>query len=199
MIKREIKHVVSGVTEYTITILLDAKAKDFGFFDTFSGGTITPITGTSFNVITGTSSSRLYEIRKYTTTGSLSDLYFTITGSTNDGLDLANTITGITASTYAYRIGGINYVDQIVGSATTTTFTCKSLGLNDPNNFDNTTIIKDESKENIINNPFIESDVFIIRQEIPVFERSIRLRGVSTLNDILVYAGGNYFKIFNNT
>ena len=50
----------------------------------------------------------------------------------------------------------------------------------------------------MIDNPFINSDVFIIRQELPVFEKSIRLRGISSLNDIITYAGGNYFTIYNN-
>lgn len=149
--------------------------------------------------VTGTSSSRLDELKKYSVTGSLSDLYFTSNVSTVDGVNTTLTITGVTASTYVYYIGGITYKDVFINTGTTTTFSCQSLGLDDPNNFDNHPYIKVEAKQNLVENPFINSDVFIIRQEIPVFENSIRLRGVSSLNDVLTYAGGNYFTIYNNT
>lgn len=198
MIKKQIEFIPSGITAYNFNILLDAKAIDWGFFDTYTGATNSPITGNTIHVITGTSSSRLYELRKYTVSGSLSDLYFISTGSTNDGLNIALTVTGVTASTYTYYLGGITYADQTIGTGTTTMFFYVSTG-SSLVDYDNKPIIKMPSKENLIENPFINSDVFIIRQEIPVFEKSVRLRSVSGINDILTYAGGNYFKVFNNT
>lgn len=201
MIKKTIEFVPTGTTGFTgynFDISLSVEDLDFGCFDSYTGVTSSPITGTS-NTITGTSSSRLSELRKYTVSGTLSDLYFVSTGSTSDGLILSSCVTGTTASTYVYLIGGISYMDVIIGSATTTTFSCTTSGLTDPNNFTNYPIIKLDSKENMVLNPFIQSDVFIIRQEIPVFEPCMRLRGVGGLNDVLTYAGGNYFTIINNT
>lgn len=197
LLKKVIQHVTGTTAVYNIKIGLTTRSKDLGWFDTYDGvNTVLP--QVSFPV-TGTSTSRLSELRKYTVSGTVSDLYFTSTGSTHDGVNISLTNSGVTASTYVYYLGGITYKDVIIGSASTTTFLYQSLGLTDPNNFDNKPYIKLESKENVVENPFINSDVFIIRQEIPVFEKSIRLRGVNSLNDIIAYAGGNYFTIYNNT
>lgn len=145
--------------------------------------------------ITGTSSSRLIELRKYTVSGTTSDMYFTSTTTANDGVNISLS----SGTTYVYYLGGITYKDQFIGTAFTTTFLYTSLGLADPNNFINEPYIKLESKQNVVENPFINSDVFIIRQELPVFEKSLRLRSTSRLNDVITYAGGNYFTIYNNT
>lgn len=203
MIKKTIPIITGGTTgatgSFNFNISLVARSIDLGFFDTYTGATNSPLSGyTGTTLITGTSSSRLYEIRKYTVSGTLSDLYFTSTGATADGLNVSLSSTGVTASTYVYYLGGIIYTDQLSGTGITTTFIYISTGLSFTN-FENKPIIKIESKENLVDNPFINSDVFIIRQELPVFEKSIRLRSVSTLNDVLTYAGGNYFKVFNNT
>lgn len=146
--------------------------------------------------VTGTSSTRLVELKKYTSTGTLSDRYFTSTSSTTDGVNVSLTVE---PTKYVYYIGGITYMDSIVGTATTTTFTFQSLGLDDPNNFEDKPIIMIESKQGMLEEPVIESDVFITRQEIPVFESSIRLRAINNLNQVSQYAGGNYFKIYENT
>jgi hypothetical protein len=146
--------------------------------------------------ITGTCTSRLSELRKYTVSGTLSDLYFTSTITSVDGVNISLSTDGVK---YVYYLGGITYVDQIVGSATTSTFTYMSLGLADPNNFINEPYIKLDSKDNMVDNPIINSDVFIVRQELPVFEQSVRLRGINKLNEIIAYAGGNYFTIYKNT
>jgi hypothetical protein len=197
MIKKVIP-IISGSTGSTqlfnFNIGLTAKAKDWGWFDTVEP--MTSIITTGGTLITGTSSSRLTELRKYTVSGTLSDMYFTSTSSTQDGLNVSLSMSGMT---YTYYLGGLTYVDQIVNSATTTTFSYYSYGLNDPTNFVNGRLIKDESKQNVIENPFVNSDVFIIRQELPVFEQSVRLRGINTLNEIIAYAGGNYFTIYENT
>ena len=60
-------------------------------------------------------------------------------------------------------------------------------------------IYKDPKKENIISNPKINDDVFIVRQELSVFEQNYRLEYVSNLVELTTYAGGNYFKIINNS
>jgi hypothetical protein len=151
--------------------------------------------------VTGFSESRLSELRKYTISGSLSALYVTSNINTSDGLDLSLTTTGISASTYVYYLGGITYKDKRVSPATgfTTTFSFQSLGTDDPNNFDQYRYLKNEEKQNLVENTQVSKDVFISRQEQSVFERNYRLRSVNGLNNVLTYAGGNYFTIYNNT
>jgi hypothetical protein len=55
------------------------------------------------------------------------------------------------------------------------------------------------NKENIISNPEIYDDVFIIRQEISAFDGNYRLEYIQNLIDLETYAGGNFFNIVNNT
>jgi uncharacterized protein (DUF427 family) len=247
------------------------------------------LAGYTFNyAVTGISSNRLEELRKYSTSSIYSDKYFIGGSPTVDGLDLTYSGTQTNSGStivLQYYIGGIKYLNvtpvnytttlplkeawidnyngnarfnyaahglavnnliyivsshveynglfyvnfgnadqllirrtvsgaytQYVGNstinwsnvilktatATTTTFSFNSVGLSSLN-FDNLPILKLEEKQNMCENPFIKSDVFILRQEIPVFEKSIRLRGVGNLSEVVNYAGGNYFKIFNNT
>jgi hypothetical protein len=149
--------------------------------------------------ITGTSDSRLLEVKKYAVSGGLSVQYFTSNNQAIDGLDVGLTTTGLTASTYVYYIGGIKYIDQMVNGTTITTFEFISLAEEDPNNFDFFPIIKLEAKQNMVENPQVNKDVFIVRQQQPVFEKNYRLRGIGSLSDVISYAGGNYFTIYNNT
>lgn len=198
LIKRQIK--IDPTKDQSFVIMLSASIHDLGFFDTAISGVSTVSGGTPF-IVTGFSDSRLSELRKYTVSGDLSKLYKTSTGSTVDGLDLSKSFTGATATTYQYYLGGITYVDSIVSGVTafTTTFSFQSLGLNDPNNFDTMTYIKDENKQNLVEKSQVSRDVFIDRQEQSVFERNYRLRAVNSLNNVLTYAGGNYFTVYNNT
>ena len=146
-------------------------------------------------IVTGTSSSRLTELRKYRITGDLSQLYFTSTSNLNDGVNVLLS----TGNTVVYYLGGITYTDIITTDNTITTFTFDSLGYDDLNNFDNLPIIKDEAKENIIDKPEVENDVFIIRQSIPVFENQYRFSNIRNLAELEFYAGGGFFNIINNS
>lgn len=146
-------------------------------------------------IVTGTSSSRLTELRKYRITGDLSELYFTSTSNLNNGVNVLLS----TGNTVVYYLGGITYTDIITTDNTITTFTFDSLGYDDLNNFDNLPIIKDETKENIIDKPEVENDVFIIRQSIPVFENQYRFSNIRNLAELEFYAGGGFFNIINNS
>lgn len=154
--------------------------------------------------VTGTSKSRLNELRKYTTQGSLSQLYFTSLSPSNDGVDVSLTVTGQTGqtgvTTYTYYIGGITYVDTTPNSGqTSTTFSFQSLGQNDPNNFISAPIVKNFNQENIVDKPEVDADVFIERQSITVFEDQYRLRNLTNISDLVFYAGGGHFNIIDNT
>jgi len=146
-------------------------------------------------IVTGVSSSRLTELRKYTISGTLSEIYFTSTSSDSDGVNISLS----TGNTIIYYIGGITYTDQTIDAITTTTFSFESLGYDDSNNFVDLPIIKDENKENIIDKPEVENDVFIIRQSIPVFENQYRFSNIRNLGELQFYAGGGFFNIISNT
>ncbi len=195
MTRRTIQYNPTGNT-YCFNVTLVSNSKDIGFFDTYTLVTGGTITGGTAHEVTGYSISRLSELRKYVTTGILSDLYTTSTEFTTDGLNVDLSVSG---STYVYYIGGITYTDLISSGFTITFFTFQSLGLYDPNNFEDKPYVKLEEKQNIVENPIITNDVKVVRQEIPVFDQLIRLRAVEKINDIVVYGGGSVFTIHNNT
>ena len=146
------------------------------------------------HTVTGITSSRLSELRKFSVSGTLSDLYFTSTNSSTDGVNELLTTTG---TSWTYYIGGITYFWDEVNDITT--FTFESLGYDDSNNFIDLPFIKDDAKENIIDVPEIDNNVFIIRQSLPVFQNIYRLQSISNLSDLEKYAGGGKFNIVNNS
>ena len=155
-----------------------------------------PIPVPSPSYVSGTSTSRLAELRKYTITSVFENQYFTGGNSTIDGVSL-------TTSNYpeyiVYYLGGIKYVDVLSGTSSGLTFTYFiPKGLNETNNFNYDKIYKDPSKDNIISNPKIDNDVFIVRQQLSAFEKNYRLEFIDRLVDLITYAGGNYFYIKNN-
>ena len=147
--------------------------------------------------ITGTSISRLSELRKYTITNVFLNKYVANGDINNDGVDYGNSIE---TTRIIYYIGGIKYVDEISGESSGMTYTVYTpLGTGNTLNFINVPYYKDPNKENIISEPKINDDVFIIRQELSAFENNYRLEYVKNLNDLNTYAGGNYFNIVKNT
>jgi hypothetical protein len=198
--------VISGQTEHNIKMFesyLSGGTTLSGFSFSASSGIISGTTndanysGYTYApyIVTGESSSRLSELRKYTVSSAFTDQYFSGGTYTVDGVDyyVSNTGTSIT-----YYLGGIKYVDQLTGSTSGTTFRFTGLGITSPN-FINVPIYKDPNKENIISNPKISNDVFIIRQELSAFENNYRLEHVKNLIDLETYAGGKYFNIVNNS
>lgn len=179
-------------------------------------------------VVTGESTSRLSELRKYTNSGDFFNKYFLSTGSSIDGVDKNLSDISQTPQKITYYIGGITYVDIISGTLITseedngyygyytifnspigiqnlsindtvkTTFSFEIQGIN-MDNFVNKSIIKDPNKMNIIQKPKIDSDVFIDRQEISAFEKNFKLREIFTLNELMTYAGGRYFNVVDNS
>lgn len=191
----------TGVT-YSLNISLNATANDWGFFEAFDNPLATGATGVTVSagtyIVSGSSSSRLNELRKYSTSGTLSQLYFTSTDSATDGVDTGQTTTGLTASTYVYYIGGITYIDDIISGDTTSWFMFESSGYTSPA-FVNLPYIKNENELEIISKPLVDNNVFIIRDENTAFQNNYRLKNIGNLTELTYYAGGAYFNIVENT
>ena len=145
-------------------------------------------------IVTGNmENSRLSELKKYSVNVPFDQQYIGGGSFAVDGVDFSESISGVSVT---YYLGGIKYIDNITGD--TTTFTFESIGTNSPD-FIEKPYYKDPKKENIISNPKITNDVFIIRQEISVFENNYRLEYIKNLVDLETYAGGNFFNIVKNT
>jgi hypothetical protein len=147
-------------------------------------------------IVTGSSNSRLTELRKYTITTVFADQYVVGGSESFDGVDLfaSNPSTHIT-----YFLGGIKFVDTIDDDITiSTTFSFTPQGTNSPD-FISAPIVKNPNKENIISNPKIYDDVFIVRQELSAFDKNYRLEYMKSLIELETYAAGNFFNIVNNT
>lgn len=153
-------------------------------------------------MVTGETTTRLEDLRKYTITNVFSDKYFINGDVNNDGIDLS---LSDPSTQVVYYIGGIKYVDIIFGTTIYSGFTSGTTlnifspqGLNTGNSI-TTNYYKDPVKIEISNNGKINDDVFIARQEISVFEKNYRLEFITNVNDLSTYAGGIYFKVINNT
>jgi hypothetical protein len=154
----------------------------------------TDITNTTYTV-TGECTSRLLELQKYTASSAFTAQYFSGGTYTVDGVDYPNSHSDISIT---YYLGGIKYIDLFTGSTTGSTFSFTTQGYLNPN-FINKPIYQDPNKENIISNPKISNDVFIIRQELPAFDGNYRLEYIRKLVDLETYAAGKFFNVINNT
>lgn len=192
----------TGVT-YNFNMSISAQAGDWGFFDTFYDPEATGATGATIPsgsyTVSGTSSSRLNELRKYSTDGTLEQLYFISTDPTlEDGVDNIETVTGTTASTYVYYIGGITYVEeQVSGETSQIYFMFESEGYNSEA-FDNLPYIKNEALLEVNERPIVDNNVFITRDENTAFQNNYRLRNIGNLTELTYYAGGAYFNVVEN-
>jgi len=188
----------TGATYY-VKFGLTSTDEEIGFFDAYTlpdytgDTTITPIL--NYPQVTGTSTSRLAELRKYTITNVFSKQYITGGTTTTDGVDVPNSNTG---SSITYYLGGIKYVDVITGASSGITFNYFIPQGITSANFINVPYYKNPNKENIISQPNIDDDVFISRQQVSAFDKNYRLEYIKNLSDLTTYAGGNFFNIVNN-
>lgn len=147
-------------------------------------------------VVTGSTNSRLSELRKYTVTTVFLNKYVGGGSYTIDGVDYVSSTNP--TNNIIYYIGGIKYVDTLIGYSSGTTFSYTPVGTNSLD-FINVPIFKNPNKDNIISEPKINDDVFIIRQELSAYDKNYRLEFMKNLVDVETYVGGKFFNIVTYT
>lgn len=197
-IKKNFRYV-SGST-YNIKMLLTSESVDFGIFDTYENvssvsvgiteglGTVTTITGLTIN--------KLSRLRTFSQNMALSQRYVTSTSASINGLNIAQTVITPSLEMYVYYIDNITYTTTITSGSTQTIFSYNSV-FGDPLLFENKPILKDELKMHQIEKSRIEPDVFIVRQNLPVFVDNYRLSDIKNIDELYKYGSG-YFNIIDN-
>jgi hypothetical protein len=147
-------------------------------------------------IATGSTISRLSELRKYTITDDFTKQYFSGGNSTVDGVDYLNSISGYSIT---YYLNGIKYLDILTGTTSGTTYSFTPEGTGSTANFIYAPYYKDPNKEWIDTSPKINNDVFIDRQQLSAFESNYRLEQIRNLSDLETYASGKYFNIIKNS
>lgn len=146
-------------------------------------------------IVTGFTDSRLSEVRTYDKNQPYQVGY---KGVTNVVYDQNNDIVEV-----SYTIDNINYItaigkplfpdaDFIIKTQTLYSFNTDGLPEGDIN------VIKNEVEMGISEPPKIESDIFIERQSVSVFERHLRMGEISSLDQLEEYKNG-YYNIFKLT
>ena len=148
--------------------------------------------------ITGESRSRLGELKKYATGGDFFDQYFLSSSSGSDGVDENLSDIQSIPQRIVYYIGGITFTDIMDNGENKTVFNFEGQGYSSPD-FVDVPVIKDPNKSKIVQNPKINNDVFIVRQQLSVFEKNYKLSEVNSLVDLTSYAGGQFFNIVTNS
>jgi hypothetical protein len=149
--------------------------------------------------VTGVTNSRLNDLKKYTVTGDFFNKYKSSTSSSNDGVNEELSQIQTFPKKIVYYIDTITYTDIILENGNvSTTFSFVGVGYSSLD-FVNGKYYKDPSKGKIIQNPKVVDDVFIDRQELSVYDKIYKLQFINDLNDLVSFAGGQYFKIISNT
>ena len=148
-------------------------------------------------IVSGITRSRLAELKKFSRNSNPLDNYKQSSTPLNDGVNTSLS----TTNKITYYIGGITYVDfsNNVGDIITTFSFERGLYNIVEEEFLDEPTYKDPDKENIVSNPKVDNDVFIIRQQLSAFNDNYKLSFIEDLNDLINYAGGYYFNIVNNT
>lgn len=144
--------------------------------------------------VTGTSTSRLFELEKFKQTDVFADKYYPDGSMSNDGVDYDNSTE---SEKVVYYISGIKYVDNL--KTDITTFEFETTDINNNPDFIDVPMIKHPFKSNLVSNPKIKNDVFIDRQQQSIFDKNYRLEHINNLGELTAYIAGGYYNIKNNT
>jgi len=188
---------------YSFKLLLNSENTDWGFFDVdHDSDSEEPIVDMVNYTVTGTSTTRLNELKKYSVSSDISKAYIILDEADKNptsfnpalrGLILSETTEGVI---YSYFVDGIKYVDDILTNMTTFSFFSQGY---ESENFIHKPIYKDPTIGNTIASPNVDSNVFIIREEIPVLLNNYRLSNIISLASLENYAGGKFYNIVKNS
>lgn len=146
-------------------------------------------------IINATASSKLSELKKYTTTGDIFNRHKSSTSPSIDGVDRSKSYVDSYPQYIVYYVGGITYKDTTESDGTkTTTISYTPQGYDSPD-FINYSFVKNPDKYNLVMNPKVDSDVFINRQQLSAFEMNFKLREMTSILELTTYAGGRFFNI----
>lgn len=143
-------------------------------------------------IITGTTVSRLIELKKYTASTLFTDLYIPYDISTGIGVVYTESIENVIV---IYYIEGIRHADDLITHITT--FTYNGVGYASPD-FVTYPMLKDDLLGNIVTNVNVVSDILIERNVMSVYEPLYRFEHIENMLQLETYAGGGVFKIINN-
>ena len=194
-IKKKIELLNGDDITYNFSVNLVQDSQELGFFDAVGSDESLLNNEINSELITSYSDvSKLSKLRKYAVSDDIGVMYYTGGSYNNNGLSIDESDLGGDVKVYVYYIDGIRYTD--VGGVTKIEY--YSQGITE-DNFINKGIIKHPNKGGIINNPKINNDVFIDRDNKSVLDGFYRLEYVENFNDLLTYVGGKYFNIINNS
>jgi len=162
--------------------------------------TTTTTAAPSVLYITGDSKSRLSDLKKYSLSGDFFNQYSGSTGAAKDGVNQSLSNLNVNPQVVVYYVGGITYTDYIYGDPilNRTTFKFVGQGYSSPDFIDEP-LVKHPDKTNIVQNPKVYNDVFIVRQEASAFDKNYKLKNVKSLVALKTYASGRYFNVVSNT
>lgn len=188
---------------YSFKLLLDSENTDWGFFDVDpDDNTEEPISGPFNYNVTGNSTTRLNELKKYSVSSDLNKSYIILDEVNKNPTDFNSELNGLILSEtiegefYSYFVDGIKYFDDILNNITTFNFFSEGYS---SDNYISKPIYKDPSIGNTITMPDINNNVFIIREELPVFLNNYRLSNIISLASLENYAGGKFYNIVKNS
>jgi hypothetical protein len=142
-------------------------------------------------VVSGYTQSTVSDLRVYGNKSTLVDGYYKIGVQITGTTGVVGTYWGANPDGYtAYTINDVNYFDYPDG---TTIFVLPSSGMTS-DMFSVSAITKNEALMNVIDQPQIQTNVYVERGKNSAYERVQRLGEVDNLGDIINY-GYNFFNV----
>ncbi|MFW6219282.1 MAG: hypothetical protein ACOC33_00310 [bacterium] len=144
-------------------------------------------------MITGTTESKLEQLRTFSPSSDFFKRYKISTGNNDNGV--IQSATNINTGIISYRIDQITFVTNTGTSITTFSFGASNIcetGVTENN-------IYREDKSTFLIEPIkTETDLLLERQQLSVFENHYRMKGIENLTELINYGGG-YFNIIENS
>jgi hypothetical protein len=171
-----------------IIILLTNRFYDIGFYSDSEYDNNENIQTFQSKTISGTTISRLNELKLYTESLIVTEKY-TISINGSNGIIINET----DEDKITYTVNGVKYVDDLTDGSTTFIFNTPAI----INDIDNNILIKEDKYLNFVGYKE-SSDLDIVRQSLNITESHIRLTDISNVEELTLYGGG-YYNIYNNS